>query len=90
MIEIEFVVNGRRRRESVEPRLLLSDYIRQRDRSLARTDGNMKLAVRQLEQQMIREAMERFQRNKSRAARSLGISRQSLIEKLKAMDLSPG
>ncbi len=69
---------------------LLSDYIRQRDRSLARTDGNMKLAVRQLEQQMIREAMERFQRNKSRAARSLGISRQSLIEKLKAMDLSPG
>jgi aerobic-type carbon monoxide dehydrogenase small subunit (CoxS/CutS family) len=28
MIEIEFAVNGRRRRESVEPRLLLSDFIR--------------------------------------------------------------
>jgi aerobic-type carbon monoxide dehydrogenase small subunit (CoxS/CutS family) len=28
MIEIEVVVNGRRRRESVEPRLLLSDFIR--------------------------------------------------------------
>jgi aerobic-type carbon monoxide dehydrogenase small subunit (CoxS/CutS family) len=28
MIEIEFVVNGRQRRESVEPRLLLSDFIR--------------------------------------------------------------
>jgi aerobic-type carbon monoxide dehydrogenase small subunit (CoxS/CutS family) len=28
MIEIEFVVNGRRRRESVETRLLLSDFIR--------------------------------------------------------------
>jgi aerobic-type carbon monoxide dehydrogenase small subunit (CoxS/CutS family) len=28
MIEIEFLVNGRRRRESVEPRLLLSDFIR--------------------------------------------------------------
>ena len=28
MIEIEFVDNGRRRRESVEPRLLLSDFIR--------------------------------------------------------------
>ena len=28
MIEIEFAVNGRQRRESVEPRLLLSDFIR--------------------------------------------------------------
>jgi aerobic-type carbon monoxide dehydrogenase small subunit (CoxS/CutS family) len=28
MIEIEFTVNGRRRLESVEPRLLLSDFIR--------------------------------------------------------------
>jgi len=28
MIEIQLVVNGRRRRESVEPRLLLSDFIR--------------------------------------------------------------
>jgi aerobic-type carbon monoxide dehydrogenase small subunit (CoxS/CutS family) len=28
MIEVELVVNGRRRRESVEPRLLLSDFIR--------------------------------------------------------------
>ena len=28
MIEIEFAVNGRRRRESVESRLLLSDFIR--------------------------------------------------------------
>jgi len=28
MIEIEFAVNGRRRRESVEARLLLSDFIR--------------------------------------------------------------
>ncbi len=69
---------------------LLSDYIRQGERPSARTDGNLKLAVRQLEQQMIQEAMERFKFNKSRAARSLGISRQSLIEKLKAMDPSPG
>jgi aerobic-type carbon monoxide dehydrogenase small subunit (CoxS/CutS family) len=30
MIEIEFTVNGRRRRESVEARLLLSDFIRHR------------------------------------------------------------
>jgi len=28
MIEIEFAINGRRRSESVEPRLLLSDFIR--------------------------------------------------------------
>ena len=28
MIDVEFLVNGRRRRELVEPRLLLSDFIR--------------------------------------------------------------
>jgi aerobic-type carbon monoxide dehydrogenase small subunit (CoxS/CutS family) len=28
MIEVDVVVNGRRRRESVEPRLLLSDFLR--------------------------------------------------------------
>ena len=28
MIEVDLVVNGRRRRESVEPRLLLSDFLR--------------------------------------------------------------
>jgi transcriptional regulator with PAS, ATPase and Fis domain len=66
----------------IEPELL-SDYIRPRDRTYARPDGNLKLAIHQLEQQMIREAMARFKNNKSRAARALGISRQSLIEKLK-------
>ncbi len=67
---------------------LLSDYIRQRDRSYIRPDGNLKLSIRQLEQEMIREAMSLFKNNKSRAARSLGISRQSLIEKLKVFNLS--
>ena len=32
---------------------------------------------------VVQEAMRRFNRNKSRAARALGISRQSLIEKLR-------
>jgi len=68
---------------------LLSDYIRQRDRSFARPDGNLKLAIQNLEQEMIRDAMARFKNNKSRAARALGISRQSLIDKLKTSNLSP-
>jgi len=34
---------------------------------------------------MIRAAMERLNHNKSRVARTLGISRQSLLEKLRRM-----
>jgi transcriptional regulator with PAS, ATPase and Fis domain len=36
---------------------------------------------------MIRDAMRRYNDNKSRTARALGISRQSLIEKLRRMNL---
>jgi len=67
---------------------LLSDYISLRTRSSSRQDGNLKTAIQQLEDQMIREAMEKTNSNKSRAARLLGISRQSLIEKLKKAPLS--
>jgi two-component system response regulator HupR/HoxA len=63
----------------------LSDYISQRARPTARSNGNLKTAVQMLEDEMIREAMQRFHRNKSRTARALGISRQSLIEKLRRM-----
>ena len=61
---------------------LLSDNIRQRRRPSRNPDGDLKTAVRELEDEMIREAMERFGQNKSRVARNLGISRQSLLEKL--------
>jgi two-component system, NtrC family, response regulator HupR/HoxA len=64
---------------------LLSDYIKPLPRPTARSDGNLKLAIQDLETVMIRETLERFQQNKSRTARALGISRQSLIEKLKRM-----
>jgi two-component system response regulator HupR/HoxA len=64
---------------------LLSDHIRQRQRSLPLPEGNLKLAVQNLEEGMIRTTMERFRNNKSRVARTLGISRQSLLEKLKRM-----
>ena len=62
---------------------LLSDHIRQTRLAAPRGDRNMKEAIQQLEAVMIQEAMRRFNRNKSRAARALGISRQSLIEKLR-------
>ena len=65
----------------------LSDYISQRVRPAARSDGNLKTAVQMLEDEMIREAMQRSRHNKSRAARTLGISRQSLIEKLRRINL---
>jgi two-component system response regulator HupR/HoxA len=62
---------------------LLSDYIKQSPRQSAKAEGNLKTAIQDLEDTMIRETMERLQYNKSRVARALGISRQSLIEKLK-------
>ncbi len=64
---------------------LLSDHISQRRRASPVFNGDLKSAVREVEDEMIREAMERFQQNKSRTARSLGISRQSLLEKLRRM-----
>ena len=44
---------------------------------------NLKLAVERLEKKFIREALKRFDGNKSRAADELGISRSSLISKAK-------
>ncbi len=61
----------------------LSDHIGHRQRSAPLAESNLKLAVQNLEDEMIRSSMERFQNNKSRVARTLGISRQSLLEKLR-------
>jgi two-component system response regulator HupR/HoxA len=66
---------------------LLSDHIRQRRRSSPIGDGDMKSAVRDLEEGMIKDALLRFSQNKSRTARALGISRQSLLEKLHRMGI---
>ncbi len=64
---------------------LLSDHIRQLAGSPRGPDGNMKVAIQRLEEEMIGNAMRQFKNNKSRMARNLGISRQALIEKLKRM-----
>ncbi|HYK88599.1 MAG TPA: sigma-54 dependent transcriptional regulator [Acidobacteriota bacterium] len=66
---------------------LLSEHITQSTRPIRRLDGNLKLAIQQLEEEMIRETMQRFKQNKSKTARVLGISRQSLLEKLRRMRL---
>jgi DNA-binding NtrC family response regulator len=47
----------------------------------------MKSAVRVLEDEMIRDTLDRFKQNKSRTARFLGISRQSLIKKLRRISV---
>ena len=66
---------------------LLSEYINQRYKTSPPSDGDLKSAVRNLEEEMIRETLARFKDNRSRTARALGISRQSLIEKLRRMGL---
>ena len=64
---------------------LLSDHLRQRHRPSGISSRDLKSAVRDLEEEMIRETLSRLQQNKSRTARALGISRQSLLEKLRRM-----
>jgi two-component system response regulator HupR/HoxA len=67
---------------------LVSDHIYKRTRSVHRDEANLKVAIQDLEEEMIRTTMERFRHNKSRTARALGISRQSLLEKLRRIGLS--
>ena len=64
---------------------LLSDHINQRSRADAVSDGDLKSAIQQLEEKMIRKTFAKFDYNKSRTARALGISRQSLINKMRKM-----
>jgi two-component system, NtrC family, response regulator HupR/HoxA len=82
--EIERLVLLAEPEKEISPEFL-SDHIRQRQRPFALPEGNLKTAVQNLEEEMIRGSMERFRNNKSQVARTLGISRQSLIEKLKRM-----
>ena len=85
--EIERVVLLAEGEKNVGPELL-SDHIRQRHRTAALSDGDLKAAVRVLEEDMIRETLARLGQNKSRTARVLGISRQSLLEKLRRMGVN--
>lgn len=83
--EIERVVLLSEPEKIIGPELL-SDHIRQSQRTSLPPDGDLKAAVRELEEAMIKETLARFDQNKSRTARALGISRQSLLEKLRRMD----
>jgi len=85
--EIERVVLLSETGKDIGPELL-SDHIRQHRRLSPVTDGDLKSAVRILEEDMIRETLARLNHNKSRAARALGISRQSLLEKLRRMGVT--
>jgi two-component system response regulator HupR/HoxA len=85
--EIERLVLLSEAESTIGPELL-SDHIRQR-RQGQFSRGDMKSAVRALEEEMIRDALARFDSNKSRTARALGISRQSLLEKLRRMGTQP-
>ncbi len=67
---------------------LLSEHIAQSIRPARRVNGNLKTAVQDLEEEMIRDTMTKLNHNKSKTARALGISRQSLLEKLRRMRLS--
>jgi two-component system response regulator HupR/HoxA len=66
---------------------LLSDHIYQRSRASMAPDGDLKSAIRELEDKMIQKALARFDQNKSRTARALGISRQSLIDKMRRIEI---
>jgi len=65
---------------------LLSDHIRPRTKGHPLPDGNLKTAVQDLEDGLIRTTLERLHHNKSRTARALGISRQTLLDKIKRMN----
>jgi two-component system, NtrC family, response regulator HupR/HoxA len=84
--EIERLVLLAEPGKDIDPELL-SDHIRQRPGGAQSADGDLKSAIRVLEEEMIRETLSRLGQNKSRTARALGISRQSLIEKLRRMGL---
>ncbi len=84
--EIERVVLLSEAGKNIGPELL-SDHISRRQRAAPISESDMKSAVRELEEEMIRRTLARFSHNKSQTARALGISRQSLLEKLRRMGL---
>jgi two-component system response regulator HupR/HoxA len=87
--EIERLVLLKENSEIIEPDLL-SDNIRNcgpRSGSPRAAAGDLKTAIKELEDAMIRDAMTRYGGNKSHVARVLGISRQSLLEKLQRISM---
>jgi transcriptional regulator with PAS, ATPase and Fis domain len=80
--EIERAVTFAENGDLITPSVF-SDELREWG-SIVSTDGKkpMAEAVQQVEKQMIKEAMRRFNGNKTRAAKSLGLSRRGLLNKI--------
>jgi len=82
--EIERLVLLAENADAIGPELL-SDNVRNSGTQSGMPQfagGDLKAAVKELEETMIRAALARYDGNKSSAARVLGISRQSLMEKV--------
>ncbi|MDM8552545.1 sigma 54-interacting transcriptional regulator [Desulfobacterales bacterium HSG2] len=87
IIEYAFVLCAEGR---IEPIHLPEDFIAPKSSSKSdpkATDG-MKSAVRALEAQSIREALERNHNNRAATARELGIHKSTLFRKIKSLDIS--
>ncbi len=82
---VTFVEDG----EAITP-AFLSDELRTWG-SIVGSDGRHGLveAVEQIERQMIREALYRFNGNKSKVARNLGLSRRGLLNKIQRYRIVP-
>ncbi len=68
----------------------LSDDLRQASAVEPGADGGEDLAemVRRLESRMIRDALRRFRGNKTKAAKSLGLSRRGLLNKIQRYNIT--
>ncbi len=68
---------------------LLSEEIRElKDRDIIEQERGLKQAVESLEKQMIREALEKFNGNKTKAAQYLGVSRRGFHKMLNRLGLT--
>ncbi|MBI1747935.1 MAG: sigma-54-dependent Fis family transcriptional regulator [Acidobacteria bacterium] len=66
---------------------LLSDHVKRKTMPLGTESAPLRIATGDLERLLIKEALSRNDWNRTRAAQVLGISRQSLIAKIKRYDL---
>lgn len=77
--------------EGIVEMSMLSDYIRKDSVQTPRLrgkNGHLRAAREQLEQKLIREALASHSQNRTQTARALGISRQSLIDKIRRFNLA--
>ncbi|MBT3606573.1 MAG: sigma 54-interacting transcriptional regulator, partial [Candidatus Latescibacteria bacterium] len=66
---------------------VLSDKLRQGMQTSWRKDGALRDAIEVVERDMVQAALERCKGNKTRMAKQLGITRWTLLQKLKAYEI---